>query len=186
MMRIEAGAMAQLLSNSATKLGLGHCALGWLDISPLREALRLSQEHVFIHAMVAGDPAGRARPTVVLAAQQQKAETSTTEDTVRSAWSSVLGHDNFADDASFFEVGGDSFMAVALQAKLAENFTPAPSVTDLFRHPTVVDLANYLQGGGTPPEPKPAPSVAISSPSRRNRRLDARRSLNGSSAGGRA
>jgi amino acid adenylation domain-containing protein len=186
MMRIEAGAMAQLLSNSATTLGLGHCAVGWLDISPLRDALRLSQEHVFIHAMVAGDPAGSEKPSVVLAAQRRKAETSTAKDKVRAAWSSVLGHDNFADDASFFEVGGDSFMAVALQAKLAESFTPAPSVTDLFRHPTVVDLANYLQGGGTPPEPKPAPSVAISSPSRRNRRLDARRSLNGSSAGGRA
>ncbi len=178
--------MAQLLSNSATNLGLGHCAVGWLDISPLREALRLSHEHVFIHAMVAGDPAGRAKPSVVLAAQRQKAETSTARDTVRVAWSSVLGHDNFADDASFFEVGGDSFMAVTLQAKLAEHFTPAPSVTDLFRHPTVIDLANHLEGSGTQPEPKPAPNIAISSPSRRSRRLDARRSLNGSSAGGRA
>ena len=186
MMRIEAGAMAQLLSNSATKLGLGHCAVGWLDISPLREALRLSQEHVFIHAMVAGDATRSTKPKVVQAAQQQKAETSTTKDTVRAAWSSVLGHDNFADDASFFEVGGDSFMAVTLQAKLAEIFTPAPSVTDLFRHPTVVDLSNHLEGGGTPAEPKPAPNVGTSAPNRRSRRLDARRSLNGSSAGGRA
>ena len=186
MMRIEAGAMAQLLSNSATKLDLGHCAVGWMDISPLREALRLSQEHVFIHAMVAGDATRSTKPKVVQAAQQQKAETSTTKDTVRAAWSSVLGHDNFADDASFFEVGGDSFMAVTLQAKLAEIFTPAPSVTDLFRHPTVVDLSNHLEGGGTPAEPKPAPNVGTSAPNRRSRRLDARRSLNGSSAGGRA
>ena len=157
-----------------------------MDISPLREALRLSQEHVFIHAMVAGDATRSTKPKVVQAAQQQKAETSTTKDTVRAAWSSVLGHDNFADDASFFEVGGDSFMAVTLQAKLAEIFTPAPSVTDLFRHPTVVDLSNHLEGGGTPAEPKPAPNVGTSAPNRRSRRLDARRSLNGSSAGGRA
>ena len=50
-------------------------------------------------------------------------------------------------------------------------------MTDLFRHPTVIDLANHLEGSETQPEPKPAPNIAISSPSRRSRRLDARRSV---------
>jgi hypothetical protein len=105
---------------------------------------------------------------------------------VRTAWSHVLGHDQFGDDANFFEVGGNSFMAVALQARLAESFDPAPSVTDLFKYPTVLELAAQLGASAPSAEPaapavvQPLPELAATS-LRRSRRLEARRNLNGRS-----
>jgi hypothetical protein len=102
---------------------------------------------------------------------------------VRQAWEEVLEHTDFADDANFFEVGGNSFLAVALQARLAQTLNPAPSVTDLFRHPTVLALAVLLAGSeGAPPAPAvpvlpPADLAEDALAARRARRQAARRPL---------
>jgi amino acid adenylation domain-containing protein len=153
LLRIEAGSMSQLLADAAAAKGLGLCAIGWLDIAPLREGLRLSPDHVFLLAMLAGQPASAAEPAM-LSAQIQPQDAVATQPArqdhrvalVRQAWEEVLEHVDFADDANFFEVGGNSFLAVALQARLAQALDPAPSVTDLFRYPSVLALADFLAG----------------------------------------
>lgn len=194
LMRIEAGAMAQLLAETAAGLGLGLCGIGWMDLAPLRADLRLDDDDLFLHALVGGRPAEalpaeapRSVPALPLPevppAHDRMAR-------VRAAWAAVLEHDDFHDDASFFEVGGNSFLAVALQARLAAECQPAPTVTDLFRYPTIRALAATISGevldGPAAPGPDQAatPSPALPAPplspgphpatSRRARRLAAR------------
>ncbi|MGE0718169.1 MAG: amino acid adenylation domain-containing protein, partial [Alphaproteobacteria bacterium] len=178
LMRVEAGGIGHLLEETAAGLGIGLCAVGWLDMAPIAAVLRLTPDHMLVHALVAGEPATVA-PHVVASGPDPELR-----DLVRGAWRRVLGHDDFADDASFFEVGGNSFLAVALQTDLAGRLAAPPSVTDLFRHPTVAALARHLGGGGpaapVPATPAPTP-VAPFDPlaERRSRRLAAR--LNGGS-----
>jgi amino acid adenylation domain-containing protein len=147
MLRIEAGAMAQLLSDEAARLSFGLCAIGWLDLAPLAGSLRLTSDHVLLHALVGGQPAIAAAMTVSEPAPASSVPPMPGLDSsalVRAAWERVLGHAEFSDTASFFEVGGNSFLAVALQARLAELLEQAPSVTELFRYPTVQALAGRI------------------------------------------
>ncbi|MBC4017185.1 non-ribosomal peptide synthetase [Siccirubricoccus deserti] len=190
LLRIEAGCISQLLADAAAAEGLGLCAIGWLDIVPLRSGLRLSPDHIFLHAMVGGQPAAVAEPgSVPIQLQPQAAigARPARQDRwvalVRKAWEEALEHSDFADDANFFEVGGNSFLAVALQARLAQTLNPAPSVTDLFRYPTVLSLAVLLAGSDGAPQ---ASALPVSPPAglaedplaaRRARRNAARRPL---------
>jgi SagB-type dehydrogenase family enzyme len=190
LLRIEAGSISQLLGDAAAAEGLGLCAIGWLDIAPLRVGLRLSPDHIFLHAMLGGQPASAAEPKSLPVKFQQQDMIATPPARqdgwvalVRQAWEEVLEHTDFADDANFFEVGGNSFLAVTLQARLAQTLNPAPSVTDLFRHPTVLALAVSLAGSDPTPSP-PAlpvgPSVSLAEDplaARRARRHAARRHL---------
>lgn len=190
MMRIEAGSMAQLLADAAAQMNIGQCTVGWMDIAPLASGLRLSPRHVLLYALLAGHPASTK---VQQPAQHSKPPAMPKPSghalaRVRAAWSQVLGHEQFGDDANFFEVGGNSFVAVSLQAQLAGTFTPAPSVTDLFRYPTVRELAAHLEpvvAAVEPAAPQPLPPPELSAAGwRRSRRLDARRSINGRSGWG--
>jgi amino acid adenylation domain-containing protein len=190
MMRIEAGSMAQLLADAAAQMNIGQCTVGWMDIAPLASGLRLSPQHVLLYALLAGHPASTK---VQQPAQHSKPPAMPKPSghalaRVRAAWSQVLGHEQFGDDANFFEVGGNSFVAVSLQAQLAGTFTPAPSVTDLFRYPTVRELAAHLEpvfAAVEPAAPQPLPPPELSAAGwRRSRRLDARRNINGRSGWG--
>ena len=162
LLRVEAGGVAQLLAERAADVGLGLCAVGWMDTAPLAAALRLSPDHLFLHALVGGLPrvatASDAVPPIAIAAAPRQAASPRVDGArivVREAWAAVLGHADFDDDSSFFEVGGNSFLAVALQNRLAAAVAPPPSVTDLFRHPTVAALARHL-GAGSAAAPPPA------------------------------
>jgi hypothetical protein len=197
LVRIEAGAMAQLLADAAAGLDFGLCAIGWLDLAPLAGALRLTADHMLLHALVGGEPASTA-PAMKLA-EPAPAEPAPSPEAdlvalVRGAWEEVLACADFADTSSFFEVGGNSFLAVALQVRLAALVSPAPSVTDLFRYPTVQALAAHLAAQAAPaappdiPVPRPADvddaGVAAPDPhaTQRARRLAARQLV---TAGGR-
>jgi hypothetical protein len=166
------------------------CAVGWLDIAPLRDGLRLSPDHIFLHGMLGGQPAAAAEPASLPVDGQRQdmiaagpARPDRWVALVRQAWAEVLEHTDFADDANFFEVGGNSFLAVTLQARLAQTLDPAPSVTDLFRLPTVLALAVSLAGSDgepaapAPPVVPPASSAEDPLASRRARRHAARRHL---------
>ena len=190
LLRIEAGSMSQLLGDAAAAEGLGLCAIGWLDIAPLRAGLRLSPDHIFLHAMLGGQPASAAeRKSLPVQFQSQDtiaaplARQARWVALVRQAWEEVLEHTDFADDANFFEVGGNSFLAVTLQARLAQTLNPAPSVTDLFRHPTVLALAVSLAGSDLTPSvlalPVSSPASLAEDPlaARRARRHAARRHI---------
>lgn len=65
-------------------------------------------------------------------------------DKVKSVWESVLGLTIDRDDASYFELGGDSLKAVHLISILDKEFGVRISVSDIYRYATVSDMAKYI------------------------------------------
>ena len=65
---------------------------------------------------------------------------------VEDLWVEVLGHDDFGPDEGFFDVGGDSLLAATLHTRLAARLPDVQlKVVDIFRHPTVNELAAHLR-----------------------------------------
>ena len=67
------------------------------------------------------------------------------------AWAAVLSRPDVPLDVSFFEAGGDSLALMRVYARLsqlpeARGLRP----TDLFRYPTVHDLARRIREGSHP------------------------------------
>ena len=68
------------------------------------------------------------------------------EAAVRHAWEEALGRGQFAPDERFFDVGGNSLDLLRVHASLQSRLPGADfSVRDLYRHQTVVTLAEYLR-----------------------------------------
>ncbi|WP_327305685.1 thioesterase domain-containing protein [Streptomyces sp. NBC_01298] len=65
-------------------------------------------------------------------------------------WSELLGHSDFGVHDSFFRVGGTSFAAIRLLARLNSAFGYDIPLAELVRSPTVADLAMLLRGSATP------------------------------------
>ncbi|MGH3682614.1 MAG: amino acid adenylation domain-containing protein, partial [Natronosporangium sp.] len=63
-----------------------------------------------------------------------------TEQRVAEVWQQVLAAERVGRDDDFFALGGDSFAAV----RAVRAIDPALRVIDLFTHPTLRDLAGYL------------------------------------------
>jgi aryl carrier-like protein len=59
---------------------------------------------------------------------------------LRDVWSAVLGVRVGPDD-DFFELGGNSLLAIRIAARIRERGMPEVPVRDLYRHPTVRRLA---------------------------------------------
>ncbi|MFD5432286.1 amino acid adenylation domain-containing protein [Kitasatospora sp. NPDC127067] len=67
---------------------------------------------------------------------------------IAAAWREVLGHDRFAADSHFFEVGGHSLLAAQLAAYLEPHLGSRPPLRTLFRHAVLADQAKALTTGG--------------------------------------
>ncbi|MFE4518016.1 amino acid adenylation domain-containing protein, partial [Kitasatospora sp. NPDC056783] len=63
---------------------------------------------------------------------------------IAAAWREVLGHDRFAADSHFFEVGGHSLLAAQLAAYLEPHLGSRPPLRILFRHSVLADQARAL------------------------------------------
>jgi surfactin synthase thioesterase subunit/MFS family permease len=62
------------------------------------------------------------------------------EEQIAAIWSEVLSIDTIGIDDNFFDLGGESFKAIRVVRKINESV----SVTDLFKYPTVRELAAHL------------------------------------------
>ncbi|MEU6189643.1 amino acid adenylation domain-containing protein [Nocardia sp. NPDC047038] len=71
---------------------------------------------------------------------------SATEDAVARAWSAVLGRDTVDRHRGFFETGGTSLLLLGLQTRLRDGLGLSVTLVDLFRYPTVAELAVFLDG----------------------------------------
>ncbi len=89
---------------------------------------------------------------------------SQTEATLQRIWSQCLGVNSVDRNANFFELGGDSLMAISISMSAANeglNITPQ----DLYEHPTlaalvaVVDASFASSGLAKPPEAQAHPAV---------------------------
>ncbi|WP_316173153.1 non-ribosomal peptide synthetase, partial [Bradyrhizobium sp. SZCCHNRI2049] len=66
------------------------------------------------------------------------------ENRVLSAWLEILGIERIGLEDGFFDVGGDSFLALQLSQRIANGFDCEFSVTDLFKYGTVRSISRYL------------------------------------------
>ncbi|WP_189938068.1 non-ribosomal peptide synthetase [Streptomyces sulfonofaciens] len=67
------------------------------------------------------------------------------ERAVTSVWAEVLGLPRVGTHDNFFDLGGNSLRLLAVHAGLVPAF-PALRMVDLFRHPTVASLTEFLDG----------------------------------------
>ncbi len=73
---------------------------------------------------------------------------------VAAVWASVLGLGEVDLFDSFFNLGGDSILAVKVIQMLEKEFGNVIDVTDIFTYPTVSQLAEYIRPLVEPPEPQ--------------------------------
>jgi hypothetical protein len=74
-----------------------------------------------------------------------------TEHTIAGAWREVLGLPSVGPADNFFDIGGHSLAMATAAARLAERMDRQVTVLDLFRHPTVRELAAHLDGQAANP-----------------------------------
>jgi natural product biosynthesis luciferase-like monooxygenase protein len=74
--------------------------------------------------------------------------------TIAQIWEAVLNRQGIDHDASFFDLGGRSLLALEVQRRLEKHFARRVPLTILFRHPTISSLATHFAS-----EPASAESV---------------------------
>jgi amino acid adenylation domain-containing protein len=82
-------------------------------------------------------PSNAINPTFV-------APRTVTESKLAAIWAEVLNREPVGIHDNFFEIGGDSLLAVRLVEKIHQQLQPLPLST-LFLHPTIAGLANTLE-----------------------------------------
>ncbi|WP_222184935.1 SagB/ThcOx family dehydrogenase, partial [Geminicoccus harenae] len=102
-------------------------------------------------------------------AEPLPAAASAETEVVRALVGEILGSNAIGDHANLFDLGATSLHLVRLQCRLAEQRGGrAPAVVDLFRLPTVADIARHLAEA-------PASAAVADGNARAQRRLEARR-----------
>jgi natural product biosynthesis luciferase-like monooxygenase protein/FkbM family methyltransferase len=69
---------------------------------------------------------------------------SPTEKKIAAVWREVLGIEQVRIDDSFFMVGGTSLLLVQVNSKLRAAFDRSIPIAEMFRHPSIRALAQYL------------------------------------------
>ncbi|WP_413805973.1 non-ribosomal peptide synthase/polyketide synthase [Streptomyces sp. OE57] len=94
-------------------------------------------------------------------APEGRAPATPTEEILCGLFAEVLGLNQVAADTSFFELGGDSLLAMRLIARIRPVLDSELRIADLFATPTVADTARRIDaehGDARPPlEPQPRP-----------------------------
>lgn len=102
---------------------------------------------------------------------------------IRSIWSTVLDVDDIDPDTSFFQLGGDSFGLLRVHRLVRQQLSPDVNLVDLFRYPTVRQLAVRLAGAPadpmTPGRAGRRPVLPVAREARANARDLARRAVSG-------
>jgi len=107
------------------------------------------------HLLATGEPPAQAAPAKAVARAHRKQlvqsagvpPATPAEKTVAGVWCDVLGRAEVGVTDSFFDVGGGSLAMAAVQQRLNQLTGRHLRMVDLFGHPTVRDLARYLDGG---------------------------------------
>lgn len=184
---MESGHMAQLLRQSAISQGLGLCLIGAYDAAPVLDALGLDERYLPLAAMVGGVPAeaeaSQAGQTAPAFVARHMAEVSVASlelmGSIAAIWRDILGLASVGPDERFFEIGGTSFSMLAVKRELAARLGKQVSITDLFRHASISQLALHLTGVAVPAvvtiEPRPDGDHPLDS--QREMRRALRRSL---------
>ncbi|MDL2078365.1 amino acid adenylation domain-containing protein [Streptomyces sp. GXMU-J15] len=72
------------------------------------------------------------------------------EHTLAELWRELLGVERVGSHDNFFDLGGHSLLLAEFRTLLAARLGHELTMVELFQHPTVATLAEYLGGTGTP------------------------------------
>ncbi|MFJ6211595.1 AMP-binding protein, partial [Lysinibacillus sp. NPDC092081] len=72
---------------------------------------------------------------------------SETEEKLTIIWAEKLNHQFFNRHDHFFEIGGNSIKLMQVQTAIKQIFDKEISVADLFAHPTISQLATFIEQG---------------------------------------
>ena len=97
-----------------------------------------------------------------------------TEQMIADVWKRVLGIVHVTTQAKFFEVGGTSLLMVRVAIELKRNHGIAVSIVDMFKYPTIAELAAHLDGNETAGETQ-SQAAAEAAAVRQREALSARR-----------
>ncbi|MBB6127527.1 polyketide synthase [Mucilaginibacter lappiensis] len=75
-----------------------------------------------------------------------KAPSTSIEKNITSVWTNLLQLDKIGLDDNFFQIGGNSLLALKTIAELKQQYNYTIAVTKLYQYPTVAGLANLLSG----------------------------------------
>jgi acyl carrier protein len=89
-----------------------------------------------------------ARLTLNIKAPRNELETKLTD-----IWCRVLEINQVGVDSNFFDLGGHSLLMLQVQRKIEEELGYQLSVLELFKHPTLSSLAEYLAGKSSAQRP---------------------------------
>ncbi|MBE7172515.1 MAG: hypothetical protein INR73_18160, partial [Williamsia sp.] len=76
--------------------------------------------------------------------QSAPAPAGSAESTLAGFWDEILGHDHFGLEDDFFIVGGNSLKAVQLLSRVSSHFQIQLSLSDIFLHPTIAQIAQVI------------------------------------------
>jgi acyl carrier protein len=79
------------------------------------------------------------------------------ETAIASVWEKVLRVDRVGRRDNFFELGGHSLLGIKLITGISERLEVALSVTAIFQHPTVEEMAAAVQSLRRSGAPAPSP-----------------------------
>lgn len=93
-----------------------------------------------------------AQTRLVLAGREQETgDYTATEKKLAAIWSSVFGLERVHIYDNFYELGGDSIIAIRLSNLISEQFNQNISIMDLFQYDNIYDLARILDQDNDPP-----------------------------------
>ncbi len=101
-------------------------------------------------AVMAASP-GAPPPAAAGAAASAAPGRGGLEARIAAIWCKVLGRAQVGAGENFFDLGGHSLLLAQVQLELAAVTARAPSLVDLFAHPTVASLAAHLEDGSGQP-----------------------------------
>jgi acyl carrier protein len=86
-------------------------------------------------------------PHTVLKPDGRKGEMSELECRVAEIWAKILGIERnlIGRDSNFFDLGGHSLKATLMNASMQKMFHVQIPLTEIFKHPTVMEQAGYLE-----------------------------------------
>lgn len=79
-------------------------------------------------------------------ARELRAPRTDTEKAVAVVWAELLGIDSVGIDEDFFDLGGQSLIAIKVVSRLADMFAIDLSLRNLFERPTVAGLSEIIDG----------------------------------------
>ncbi|RDI53341.1 ketoacyl-synthetase-like protein [Nocardia mexicana] len=100
-------------------------------------------------------PAGPVAPATPLATVAAAADTT---EWLRAMLRDILhAETEIAPDDDYFDLGGNSIMAVQLVDRVAQTYGFRPKLLDIYEHPVVADFAALLRDRAVPAASRPAP-----------------------------